>query len=103
MNHLRKMVRERNGQATWQNASGFSWNQPAEFRFMQVTDSAVLSPVPPGLWFVSEILAFPDAAATDQEWKKAFKEADGFLEVFHQSKVCTVYSSEKKEAFKAYQ
>jgi len=123
---LRKAVRRRNGQATWFNATGFSWNQPAEFRFMTVTDDAVLQPVPPGVWFVSEILSFPDSAATDQEWKKAFKEVEdywvnelgaiphlgklfgfeeenGKLEVFSQKRVCKVYSAETKEQFKAYQ
>jgi len=125
-NFMREAVKRRNGQATWFNASGFSWNQPAEFRFMKVTDDAVLQPVPPGIWFVSEILSFPDSAATDQEWKKAFKEVedywvnelgaiphlgklfgfeevDGKLELFNQKKVCKVYSSAKKNAFKTYQ
>jgi len=126
MDFLRQRQRARNGQATWFNASGFSWNQPAEFRFVQVDDKAVLSPVPPGLWFVSEILSFPDSAATDQEWKKAFKEVEdywineldavphlgklfafeeenGQIEMFHQSKVCKVYPGSRKQTFKAYQ
>jgi len=124
---LRKAIRRRNGQATWFNASGFSWNQPGEFRFMDVKQDAVLQPVPPGRWFVSEILSFPDAAATDQAWKEAFKEvedywvnelgaiphmgklfgfdkgADGQLEVFNQKKVCRVYSASTKKTFKSYQ
>jgi len=125
MDFMRRAVIRRNGQADWLNAEGFSWNQPAEFRFMQVTDDAVLQPVPPGLWFVSEILSFPDSAATDQAWKEAIKEIEdywtmelgaiphigklfgfgetnGTLEVFHQSKVCRVYSDEQKAAFGAY-
>jgi len=124
---LRQRIRARNGQATWFNASGFSWNQPGEFRFMDVKQDAVLQPVPPGRWFVSEILSFPDAAATDQAWKEAFKEvedywvnelgaiphlgklfgfaegADGQLEVFNQQKVCQVYSAWTKKTFKSYQ
>jgi len=126
MDFLRGAVQRRNGQATWFNASGFSWNQPVEFRFVQVTDDAVLQPVPPGLWLASEILAFPDAAATDQEWKKAFKEVedhwvnelgavphmgklfgfeevDGVIEVFHQNRLCKVYSASQKQDFKQYQ
>lgn len=125
MDFLRGAMKRRNGQATWFNASGFSWNQPAEFRFMTITDDAVLQPVPPGDWFVSEILSFPDAAATDQEWKKAIKEVEdywvntlgavphagklfgfeeenGQIEVFSQKKVCKYYSSQAKSDFKAY-
>jgi hypothetical protein len=125
MDFLRQRMKARNGQATWNRAEGFSWNQPAEFRFMTVTDDAVLQPVPPGLWFVSEILSFPDAAHTDQAWKEAFKEIEdywvnrlgaiphmgklfgfageeGKLDMFHQSKVCQIYSSEKKRAFESY-
>jgi len=123
---MRESVKRRNGQATWFNASGFSWNQPAEFRFMKVTDDAVLQPVPPGWWFVSEILSFPDSAATDQAWKEAFKEVedywvnelgavphigklfafdevDGKLETFSQRKVCKVYPDSTKSTFKSYQ
>jgi len=126
MDFLRQRQRARNGQATWFNASGFSWNQPAEFRFVKVDEAAVLAPVPPGIWFVSEVLSFPDAAATDQAWKEAFKEIEdywineldavphlgklfafeeenGHIEAFHQSRVCKVYPSAKKQAFKAYQ
>jgi len=126
MDFLRQRMIARNGQATWNRAEGFSWNQPAEFRFMTVTDDAVLQPVPPGVWFVSEILAFPDAAHTDQAWKEAFKEIEdywitnlgaiphigklfGFVQeesgqyqVFHQDRVCSVYSSATKEAFESY-
>lgn len=125
MDFMRKAQRRRNGQATWFNASGFSWNQPAEFRFMKVTDDAVLQPVPPGLWFVSEILSFPDAAADDQAWKTALKEVEdywvntlgavphagklfgfekenGMVEVFSQKRVCKVYSAQQKREFKAY-
>jgi len=125
MDFLRQRIRARNGQSTWFNASGFSWNQPAEFRFVHVDEAAVLSPVPPGLWFVSEIFPFPDSAATDQECKKAlkeiedywineldvvphlgklfgFEEENGQLEVFQQSRLCRVYPGAKKKAFKAY-
>ena len=79
---MRTRVRARNGQATWSNASGYSWNQPAEFRFMKVTDDAVLQPVPPGYWFVSEILSFPDSAATNQAWKEAFREVEDYFGKF---------------------
>jgi len=123
---MRESVKRRNGQATWFKAEGFSWNQPAEFRFMKVGDDAVLQPVPPGWWFVSEILSFPDSAATDQAWKEAFYEVEdywvnqlgaiphigklfafdkvnGTYETFSQRKVCKVYPSSTKNTFKSYQ
>lgn len=126
MDYMRTKMRQRNEESDWTKADGFSWNQPAEFRFVTVTDDAVLQPVPPGLWFVSEILSFPDSGATDQAWKEAFEEVEDYwinelgavphigklfgfhkdendhFDIFHQSKVCQVYSAATKDDFNAY-
>lgn len=105
--------------------SGFKWNQPAEFRWVRVTGKAVLEPVPPGLFFTSEVLAFPGTAANTQELFQAFKQVEdhwvsklgakphigklfGFdneesnVKPFQHSKTCQVYSNTQKATFEAY-
>jgi len=103
----------------------FPWNGPPELRFLTVTDDAVLNPVEPGLWAVSEFLAFP-TGKSDQGWKSAFRyvedewvrrfgakphlgknfafgtAADGTVQPYLQEKACKVYSDAQKGAFEAY-
>merc|ERR1719330_1551667 len=103
----------------------FPWNGPPELRFITVTDDAVLNPVEPGLWAVSEFLAFP-TGKWDQGWKSAFRyvedewirrfgakphlgknfafgtAADGTVQPYLQEKACKVYSDAQKSAFEAY-
>jgi len=103
----------------------FPWNGPPELRFLTVTDDAVLNPVEPGLWAVSEFLGFP-TGRSDQGWKSAFKyvqdewmsrfggkphmgknyafgyAADGSVQPFLQEEVCKIYSDAQKSSFEAY-
>jgi len=103
----------------------FPWNGPPELRFLTVTDDAVLNPVEPGFWAVSEFLGFP-TGRSDQGWKSAFKHvedkwvsrfgakphvgksfafgtaADGTVQPYLREKVCKVYSDAQKSAFEAY-
>lgn len=103
----------------------FVWNQPAEFRFVTVKDSAVLQPVEPGFYFNSEFLSFPSLEGEKNGWEKAFKkvqdywvdelggrphmgkywgfaEVDGNVVPFADSEVCKVYSESRKKAFNDY-
>jgi len=103
----------------------FPWNGPPELRFLTVTDDAVLNPVEPGLWAVSEYLGFP-TGRSDQGWKSAFKyvqdewmnrfggkphigknygfgiAADGSVQPYLQEEVCKIYSDAQKSSFEAY-
>lgn len=103
----------------------FPWNGPPELRFLTVADDAVLNPVEPGLWAVSEFLGFP-TGRSDQGWKSAFRHvedewvsrfgakphlgksfawgtaADGTVQPYLREKVCKVYSDAQKSAFEAY-
>jgi len=105
---------------------GFKWNQPGEFRFLTVGDTAELQPVPPGTYFNSEFLSFPDVSGDDQGWKTAFKRVqdhwfqtlgarphigklwgfeegpDGKVEPFADSFACKIYSNNTKAKFEAY-
>lgn len=91
-----------------------------------LTDDAVLNPVPPGVWAVSEYLTFPLPGKPDQGWKSAFKEiqdewvgklgahphigkfwgfattADGKVEPYQQERACKIYSDSQKASFEAY-
>merc|ERR1719215_2223333 len=103
----------------------FVWNLPGEFRFVNVQDSAVLQPIPAGVWFNTQMIAFADLAQNDQAWKRefmkveqnwvkelgarphmgklfGFAEKDGEVEPFADSYSCTIYSKEQKTAFEAY-
>jgi hypothetical protein len=104
----------------------FVWNLPGEFRFLNVSDSAVLQPVPAGLWFNAQMIGFADLAKNDQAWKRDFKrvedywvkelkaqphmgklfgfeeQADGSVEPFADSYSCTIYSEEQKARFSMY-
>jgi len=105
---------------------GFVWNLPGEFRFINITDSAVLQPAAPGLWFNVQMISFADLAKTDQDWKNAFAKVerywvemlgakphmgklwgfeydkDGVVDPFSTSYSCQIYSAEQKAAFSAY-
>lgn len=103
----------------------FVWNLPGEFRFINVQDSAMLQPVPPGIWFNTQMIGFADLAKNDQSWKRefmkveehwvknlgarphmgklfGFSEVGGEVEPFADSYSCTIYSSEVKKAFNEY-
>merc|ERR1712039_1019109 len=104
----------------------FVWNLPGEFRFIDVQDSAVLQPIPKGLWFNAQLISFADLAKNDQAWKRDFKkvedywvnhlraqphmgklfgfgrDADGDVEPFADSYSCTIYTEQQKSAFSAY-
>jgi len=104
----------------------FVWNLPGEFRFINVEDSAVLQPVPAGLWFNAQMISFPDLAKNDQAWKRDFKivedywvkklhakphlgklwgferDHEGTVEPFADSFACTIFSDATKAKFNAY-
>jgi len=108
------------------NSTEFVWNLPGEFRFLNVQDTAVLQPIPAGLWFNAQMISFPDLAKNTQAWKRAFKRVedywvkelhakphigklfgfeaspDGEVEPFADSYSCKIYSSEQKAAFAAF-
>jgi len=104
----------------------FVWNLPGESRFIRVQDSAVLQPVPPGLWFNTQMISFKDLAENDQAWKKDFKkvedywvkelgakphmgklwgfeeQAGGEVQPFAEKFACKIYTDEAKAAFETY-
>jgi len=104
----------------------FMWNLPGEFRFINVQDSAVLQPVPAGLWFNAQMISFADLAKNDQAWKRDFKrvedhwvnklgakphmgklwgfetKSDGTVEPFAESFACMIYSDAQKSKFLSY-
>mmetsp|Transcript_17209 Transcript_17209/g.34883 ORF Transcript_17209/g.34883 Transcript_17209/m.34883 type:complete len:444 (-) Transcript_17209:184-1515(-) len=121
MDYLRQVQLDRLG------THDFMWNLPGEFRFVKVSSSAVLQPVPSGLWFVAEMISFKELAKTDQSWKVAFErvqdywvnflgakphmgklfgfevQRDGAVEAFADKYTrCSVYSEEQKNEFEAY-
>jgi len=107
------------------NDTVFPWNGPPELRFVEVTDDAVLNPVPAGVYAVSEYLGFP-TGRSDQGWKSAFKHvqdewgdklggkphigkfwgfgttADGTVQPYQAERACRVYSDAQKSSFNAY-
>lgn len=104
----------------------FIWNLPGEFRFVNVSDSAVLQPVPAGLWFNTEMIAFQELAKDHQAWKKEFQRieeywtrklgakphggklwgfapnAQGQVEPFSDGYACRIYSAGQKRRFNRY-
>jgi len=104
----------------------FVWNLPGEFRFLRVQDSAVLQPVPAGLWFNCQMISFPDLARNEQAWKRDFKAVEdywvnelgakphmgkvwgldatsqGTIEPFSDAAACSVYSDATKAKFNEY-
>jgi len=103
----------------------FAWNQPAEFRFVTVKDSAVLQPVPAGFYFNSEFLSFPAFADSEKQWMKAFMRVQDFwvknlsarphmgklfgfaddhgtVTPFAESFVCKLYNDTQKQEFETY-
>jgi len=104
----------------------FVWNMPGEFRFIGVQDTAVLQPVPEGVWVSVEMLSFAELAQNHQAWKRAFKKVEDFwvkelggkphlgklfgfetsssgeVEPFGDRSSCSVYSDAAKDQFEAY-
>jgi len=104
----------------------FQWNLPGEFRFINVTDSAILQPVPAGVWFNAQPISFPDFAKNVQDWRKEFFNVDeyyreelgakphmgklygfgveesGEVAPFQDSYLCTIYSDAQKKDFDGY-
>lgn len=128
--HLRTVMRERNakydGFLEFNPKDHFTWNQPAEFRFVTVRDDAVLHTVPPGVYFVSEVVSFPGGKSS-AAWSEAFKEVedhwvnqlgakphtsklfgfgtnpgDDVVQPFVSSETCKVYDETQKQTFNAY-
>jgi len=61
------------------NSQCYRFNNPVEYRFVQVTDDSLLQIVPPGNYVVSEILGFVDAApggAEGDSWQRAYAEIE---------------------------
>jgi len=105
---------------------GFVWNLPGEFRFINISDSAMLQLAAPGLWLNVEMISFADLPKTDQAWKKAFAKVEryrveklgakphmgklwgfeddmhGVVELFSKSYSCQICRAEQKAAFSAY-
>jgi len=118
----------RNVQLESLGSKEFVWNLPGEFRFIHVQDSAVLQPIPKGLWFNAQMISFADLAKNDQAWKRDFKKVEdywvkhlkaqphmgklwgfekeeggnGDVEPFADSYSCTIYTDEQKAAFSAH-
>lgn len=104
----------------------FVWNLPGEFRFINVQDSAVLQPVPPGIWFNTQMISFADLAENDQAWKRDFAKVEqnwvkklgakphlgklfgfetrpnGEVEPFADSYSCEIFSDDQKTKFNEY-
>lgn len=110
----------------WENHPEFEWNGAAEFRFLKVEDDAVLNPVEPGQWAISEFMSFPVPGETHQGWMRAYKEVEeqwteelgarahigkfwgfaemenGDIDAYQQSRGCSFYSKEQKYRFETY-
>jgi len=71
--YVRSQVRERHYGG---NSQCFRFNNPVEYRFVQVTDDSLLQIVPPGNYVVSEILGFVDAAPSGDSWQRAYAEIE---------------------------
>jgi len=116
----------RDVQLASKSSKDFVWNLPGEYRFINVLDSAVLQPVPAGLWFNAQMISFADLAKHDQAWKKDFKkvedywvntlgakphmgklwgfstQSDGTVEPFSEDYACSIYSDATKAKFLEY-
>jgi hypothetical protein len=71
--YVRSQVRERHYGG---DSNCFRFNNPVEYRFVQVTDDSLLQIVPPGSYVVSEILGFVDAAPAGDSWQRAYAEIE---------------------------
>jgi len=71
--YVRSQVRERH---YGKNSHCFKFNNPIEYRFVQVTDDSLLQIVPPGNYVVSEVLGFVDAAPAGDSWQRAYAEIE---------------------------
>merc|ERR1712226_1319027 len=104
----------------------FVWNLPGEFRFINVSDSAVLQPIEAGLWFNAQLISFPDTARNDYGWEHDFKkvedhwvnelgakphmgklfgfqkESDGSVQPFADEFACSIYNDATKMQFLEY-
>lgn len=119
--YVRSQVRERHYGG---NSQCFKFNNPVEYRFVEVTDDSLLQIVPPGTYVVSEILGFVDAAPSGDSWQRAYAEiecdwtsrlggkphlmklhsfgdddGDGKIDPMQPCKACTYFTDEQKQQF----
>jgi len=121
MDYIRRKQTERWGR------TDFAWNLPFEFRFITITDDAVLQPVPPGMYWIAEIMTLTDKQEDRFVRWQAFREIEdhimnefggvphsgklfafgpneaGYVEPFRDSKLCRLLTVEQKAKFEAYQ
>jgi len=120
-NYVRSQVRERH---VGGNSNCYRFNNPVEYRFVQVTDDSLLQIVPPGNYVVSEVLGFVDAAPAGDSWQRAYAEiecewttrlggiphlmklhsfgdddGDGKIEPMQPCRACTYFTDEQKQKF----
>merc|ERR1712070_486625 len=105
------------------NNKCYKFNNPVEYRFVEVTDDSLLQNVPPGSYVVSEILGFVDAAPSGDSWQRAYAEiecewtsklggiphmmklhsfdedSDGNMKALQPCKACELIPESKKKAF----
>lgn len=120
------MDKLRDVQLASQGSKDFMWNLPGEYRFINVSNTAVLQPIEAGLWFNAQLISFPDMAKNDQAWKKNFQtvedywvkelgarphmgklfgfqtDSDGIVEPFADEFACSIYSDATKMKFLEY-
>jgi len=71
--YVREMARARHYGG---NDQCFRFNDPVEYRFVEVTNDSLLQIVPPGNYVVSEILGFTDASPGTDAWQRAYAEIE---------------------------
>jgi len=71
--YVRSQVRARH---YGKDSQCFKFNNPVQYRFVEVTDDSLLQIVPPGRYVVSEILGFVDAAPKGDSWQRAYAEIE---------------------------
>lgn len=54
----------------------YRFNQPAEYRFVEVQNSSLLQAAAPGKYMVTEMLGFTDSAPGLDSWQKAYAEVE---------------------------
>jgi hypothetical protein len=119
--YVRSQVRERHYGG---DDNCFKFNNPVEYRFVEVTDDSLLQIVPPGSYVVSEILGFVDAAPAGDSWQRAYAEiecewttrhggkphlmklhsfgdddGDGNIDAMQPCKACTYFTDAQKQEF----
>uniref|UniRef100_A0A7S2K041 D-arabinono-1,4-lactone oxidase C-terminal domain-containing protein n=1 Tax=Zooxanthella nutricula TaxID=1333877 RepID=A0A7S2K041_9DINO len=120
------MDRLRDVQLASRGSKRFQWNLPGEFRFIKVSDQAVLQPIGAGLWFNAQMISMEALARDEQQWKQEFMKIEkywvndlgakphmgklwgfhrtetGEVEAFSEKFACTIYSAETKAKFDGY-